>query len=317
MKLFALPEDARFKNKEIILFILPIFFEQVIISLMGIIDTYMVSYLGETAVAGVSLALSIDQFVKNVSIALATGGSVVVSQYIGARNIKEASRALKTNIQVIFLISTIACIFFVAFRDILLSFLFGTVEEEVMNSSKEFFSINALSYPFLALYNCGSASFRATGNTRIPFMASICMMVINVALKYIFIFVFKLGVSGAALSTLAAYIITGTVQVIMHCSHKNRIVVIKLFKPEWYGGLIGRITKIALPNGIENGLFNLGALILQRLVSTLGTASIKHISAYICARVILYHGNHYICRTVLRCGRHKRSEILYKAYFEA
>ena len=261
MKLFALPEDARFKNKEIILFILPIFFEQVIISLMGIIDTYMVSYLGETAVAG-------------VSIALATGGSVVVSQYIGARNIKEASRALKTNIQVIFLISTIACIFFVAFRDILLSFLFGTVEEEVMNSSKEFFSINALSYPFLALYNCGSASFRATGNTRIPFMASICMMVINVALKYIFIFVFKLGVSGAALSTLVAYIITGTVQVIMHCSHKNRIVVIKLFKPEWYGGLIGRITKIALPNGIENGLFNLGALILQRLVSTLGTASI-------------------------------------------
>lgn len=274
MKLFALPEDARFKNKEIILFILPIFFEQIIISLMGIIDTYMVSHLGETAVAGVSLALSIDQFVKNVSIALATGGSVVVSQYIGARNIKEASRALKTNIQVIFLISTIACIFFVAFRDILLSFLFGTVEEEVMNSSKEFFSINALSYPFLALYNCGSASFRATGNTRIPFMASICMMVINVALKYIFIFVFKLGVSGAALSTLAAYIITGTVQVIMHCSHKNRIFVIKLFKPEWRGGLIGRITKIALPNGIENGLFNLGALILQRLVSTLGTASI-------------------------------------------
>lgn len=142
MKLFALPEDARFKNKEIILFILPIFFEQVIIALMGIIDTYMVSHLGETAVAGVSLALSIDQFVKNVSIALATGGSVVVSQYIGARNIKEASRALKTNIQVIFLISTIACIFFVAFRDILLSFLFGTVEEGVMNSSKEFFSIS-------------------------------------------------------------------------------------------------------------------------------------------------------------------------------
>ena len=103
MKLFALPEDARFKNKEIILFILPIFFEQIIISLMGIIDTYMVSHLGETAVAGVSLALSIDPFVKNVSIALATGGSVVVSQYIGARNIKEASRALKTNIQVIFL----------------------------------------------------------------------------------------------------------------------------------------------------------------------------------------------------------------------
>lgn len=176
MKLFALPEDARFKNKEIILFILPIFFEQVIIALMGIIDTYMVSHLGETAVAGVSLALSIDKFVKNVSIALATGGSVVVSQYIGARNIKEASRALKTNIQVIFLISTIACIFLVAFRDIFLSFLFGTVEEEVMNSSKEFFSITALSYPFLALYNCGSASFRATGNTRIPFTAPLVRM---------------------------------------------------------------------------------------------------------------------------------------------
>ena len=143
-------------------------------------------------------------------------------------------------------------------------------------------------------------------------------MVINVALKYIFIFVFKLGVSGAALSTLAAYIIAGTVQVKMHCSHKNRIFVIKLFKPEWYGGLIGRITKIALPNGIENGLFKLGALILQRLVSTLGTASIAaNALASNISRVVLCHGNHYICRTVLRCGRHKRSEILYKAYFEA
>lgn len=84
MRLFALPKDARFSNRDIFIFIIPIIFETLATAFLGIADTSMVSHLGETAVAGVALVNRIDNFSKQFFIALAQGGCVVLSQYIGA-----------------------------------------------------------------------------------------------------------------------------------------------------------------------------------------------------------------------------------------
>ena len=96
MRFLKQPDNCRFSNKTILLFVLPIFLEQVMIAFIGIADTYMVSSFGEAAVAGVSLANGIDKFVKSIFSGLAAGASVVVSQYIGADDKNNASKSMKT-----------------------------------------------------------------------------------------------------------------------------------------------------------------------------------------------------------------------------
>lgn len=99
MKLFAQPKGVRFSNKYLIMFFLPIFFEQLMLAGFGFADTLMVSSkLGTTALAGVALVQRVDNFAKQFLMALGQGGSVVLAQYIGAADEKNAKKSMKTNI---------------------------------------------------------------------------------------------------------------------------------------------------------------------------------------------------------------------------
>ena len=71
--------------------ILPLLMEQFLLMLVGLADTMVVSYAGEAAVSGVSLVNSFNTIFINLFTALASGGAVVVSQYIGRRDMKMAS----------------------------------------------------------------------------------------------------------------------------------------------------------------------------------------------------------------------------------
>ena len=102
MRLLAQSKGARFSNKDMIVFFLPIFFEQLMLLGLGVADTFMVSAkLGTTALAGVALVNRIDTFAKNFFIALAQGGSVVLAQYIGADDKNNAEKSLKNNILIV------------------------------------------------------------------------------------------------------------------------------------------------------------------------------------------------------------------------
>ena len=105
MKFLKQPENCRFSNKTILLFVLPIFLEHIMIAFIGIADTYMVSGFGEAAVAGVSLVTGVDKFVKSIFAGLAAGASVVVSQYIGADDKQSASKSMKTGIQILYFLT--------------------------------------------------------------------------------------------------------------------------------------------------------------------------------------------------------------------
>ena len=171
---------------------MPVLFEQLMLAGLTMADTFMVSSLGETAVAGVALVNRIDNFAKQFFVSLAQGGSVVLSQYIGARDEDKAEISLKSNVRIVVLIGLAVMLFMVVFKEQTLHLLFGGAEANVLAISSEYFTITALSYPFVALYYAGSATFRAMGESKIPFMASIAMMGINLLLKYIFIFVIKI-----------------------------------------------------------------------------------------------------------------------------
>ncbi len=274
MGFLSLNKDARFSNKEIMAFFLPILFEQLMVVALNVADTIMVSSLGEVTVAGVALVSRIDNFVKQFLLALAQGGSVVVSQYLGAENKKLAGVSIKNNIRIVCVFGILVMTIMVCFRPYVLNLLFGGAEPEVLAVSNSYFVITAFSYPVAALYYAGSRLFRSIGESKIPSTAAIVMMSMNLILKYIFIYKAQMGVAGAALSTLIAMAVTGIALFVMLYNHKNGIRPegIFSFKIEWDN--VRRIFNISLPNGIEQGMFQLGALLIARLVSTLGTAAI-------------------------------------------
>jgi len=142
--------------------------------------------------------------------------------------------------------------------------------------SNSYFTVTALSYPLIALYYAGSASFRAMGESRVPFIASVSMMSINLVLKYIFIFILEMDVVGAALSTLIAMGIVGFSLLIMLTRKRTSGISLEaLFETKLHGDTIRRILSVAVPNGIEQGMFQLGALLIAGLISGLGTDAIN------------------------------------------
>lgn len=276
MKLLAQPKGVRFSNREMIIFFLPIFLEQLMLAGLGVADTFMVSAkLGTTALAGVALVNRIDNFAKQFFLALAQGGSVVLAQYIGAQNEKNAQKSLKNNIQIVVSIGAVFMLLMLLFKEQFINLFFGGAEKAVLEVSLQYFSITALSYPFAALYYATSSLFRVMGESRIPFIGSMVMMGINLVLKYIFIFMLNMGVAGAAFSTLLAMGITGFLLLIRLTFKKNQTRLVKPLNPELDFKMSGRILRISIPNGIEQAMFQLGALILAGLVSGLGEDAIN------------------------------------------
>lgn len=276
MGLLAQPKGVRFSNKYLIMFFLPIFFEQLMLAGLGFADTWMVSSkLGQTALAGVALVNRIDNFAKQFFLALAQGGSVVLAQYIGAKDEKDAKGAMKTNIQIVVGIGILFMLFMVFGKTLCINLFFGKAEKEVIEVSLKYLSVTAMSYPFVALYYTGSSLLRVMGKTKITFVSSACMMGINLAFKYLFIFRIGMDVEGAALSTLIAMALVGFVLLIMLKSKKNPVSLEHMIKPEFDIKMSLRVLKISVPNGIEQGMFQLGALILAGLVSGLGKDAIN------------------------------------------
>lgn len=263
-----------FDKKALRRLILPLVFEQLLTVMIGMVDVFMVSHLGETAVAGVSNVDSINVLINSMFAALATGGAIVCSQYIGRNQPEQSQSSAKQLIITVAVISAVISVLGFIFNTQLLSLIFGDVEEALMTYSKTYFYMSVLSYPSIALYNCGAALFRAMGNSRVSLFCALVMNIVHIALNAFFIYGLNLGVFGAGLATLISRT-TVAVLILMLLRRKELPVNINgLFKTKIDLKTIGRILGIGIPSGFENSLFQLGKLILQGLVTSFGTAAI-------------------------------------------
>lgn len=254
--------------------IIPLVIEQLLLMTVGMADIVMVTTAGEAAISGVSLVDNINALLIQIFAALGTGGAVVVSQYLGRRDQDNARKASKQLIYAVTVVSSLLMIFALVFRQHILSLVFGQIESDVMTSALEYFIITAMAYPFMALYNAGAALFRSMGNSRVSMFNSAIVNVVNIVVNAILIFGFDMGAAGAAYGTLASRIVAAVIILILLQRDGNPLQIEKLFKPEFHGGMVKRILAIGIPNGLENGLFQAGKVMVLSLVTTLGTASI-------------------------------------------
>lgn len=265
--------ELLFSKKDLRKLIIPLVFEQALAITVGMADTMMVSSVGEAAVSGVSLVDMINMLIFSVLSALATGGAVVTSQNIGAKRKDDACRSAKQLLYTVIAVSFVIAAAVILMKRPLLKLFFGSIETDVMDNAIIYLMISAVSFPFLAVYNACAALFRSMGNAQITLKVSILINIINIVGNAVCIFGFHMGVAGVALPSLVSRAVGGLILYLLLKNPKNMVHFVKeKFRIEW--DIIRRILYIGIPSGIENGIFQLGRVLVVSIISGFGTAQI-------------------------------------------
>lgn len=261
----------RFTNSDLKNMIAPLFAEQLLVLLVGIADTLVISYTGEASVSGVSLVNMVNTIFIYLFTALASGGAVVISQYMGKQEQALAGESASQLLMFSGILSAALMIPVLAFKGPLLRGLFGAVEPGVMDACLVYLRISAYSYPAIAVYNAGVALYRSLGKTKVTLKISLVSNVINLIGNLIGVFVLKAGVAGVAYPSLIARAFSA-IAISSLCFRKsNGVYYRKKWVFSWNAGLLSRILRIAVPNGIEKGLFQLVKVAVSSIVALFGT----------------------------------------------
>lgn len=266
--------QVMFTNKQLKDMIVPLIAEQFLVMLVGLADTFVVSYAGEAAVSGVSLVNSFNTIFLFLFTALASGGAVVVSQYIGRKNTDKASEAVSQLLMVSVLFSAAVSVLILIFNQGIIRAIFGQVEPEVEEACVTYLRISAYSYPALAVYNAGAALYRSVGKTSTTMKISVIANVINVAGNLIGVFVLHAGVAGVAYPSLISRVFSAVVITLLCFRDQEGVRYRWRQILAWKNELLKTIMGIAVPNGLESGIFQLVKVGLSSIVALFGTSQI-------------------------------------------
>lgn len=269
-------KERLFTNRQLLTLLWPLVIEQALEILVGMADTVMVSSVGEAAISGVSLVDMINQLIITLFGALATGGAVVTSQYLGAKRQGDAAKSAGQLVGLSALLGVSVAAFCLLTRTAQLRLFFGTITDDVMEACLVYFTITSLSFPFLALYNAGAAIFRSTGNSAVSMKVSVIVNAINFFGNAFCVFVLKMGVAGVAVPTLISRAV-GAVIILALAAKPEYILHITLRTVTHLECSTAKnILYIGIPSAFENSLFQLGRVLVVSMISLFGTV---HISA--------------------------------------
>ena len=269
-------QQKLFTNRMLLTLLWPLVVEQALNVLVGMSDTVMVSSVGEAAISGVSLVDMINYLILNIFAALATGGAVITSQFLGAKKPEEASRSAGQLVTLSAILGTAVMALCLLLRGPMLRLFFGSIADDVFQAAMIYFTITAISYPFLALYNAGAAIFRSVGNSEVSMRVSVVMNITNICGNALCIFVLHMGVAGVAVPTLVSRVLGAVIILKLTTRHDNVARVtwdgVKHLQPQ----MAKNILYIGIPSALENSLFQLGRVLVVSMISLFGTV---HISA--------------------------------------
>lgn len=263
-----------FSDRELRNMIVPLFLEQLLVMLVGLADTLVVSFVGEAAVSGVSLVNAFNTIFLYLFAALASGGAVVISQYLGHQDRQAAGQAASQLLMISTVFSLVMGLLVLGGNAPLLGLMFGQVEPEVMDACVTYLRISAYSYPALAVYNAGAALYRSFGKTSTTMYLSILSNGINIAGNLIGVFVLKAGVAGVAWPSCVARIFSAAAMTMLCFSRKNPAKYQCAWIFRWDSVILRRMLRIAVPNGVESGIFQLVKVALSSLAALFGTYQI-------------------------------------------
>lgn len=263
-----------FSDKDLRKLVFPLMMDQVLQNAVGIADSIMVASVGEAAVSGVSLVDTVMTLIILVSTAFATGGAVVAGQYIGKGKPEMACRV--TNELLVFTAEAFMAVMAAGYlgRNLLMNVVFGRIEPDVMQCCQTYLLIVFASIPLIALYNSGAAILRSMGDSQSVMKISMLMNGINVGGNLILIYGFHMGVAGVAIPTLLSRAAACIAVLVLLKDQKKELHILFPVSVRTDWNLLKKILYIGLPNAAENGMFQMGKILVLSMVSGMGTAAI-------------------------------------------
>ncbi|WNQ10978.1 MATE family efflux transporter [Paenibacillus aurantius] len=260
--------------RQILALFLPILIDQAFIVGLNLVNTAMISSSGVAAISAVSTVDSLNIFLINVFVAVATGGTVIVAQYKGSGDLPMVSKAASAAVASVSLLALAVGLLLIVLQHPALNLLFGSADEEVRANAKIYLTGSGLSYLGIGIVQAVSGVMRGVGRTRVSLALSLIMNVIYVLLNVVFLYLLDMGVLGMTIAVnlarytaaLCALVYVLRMEVTLHLRLQE------LFHVSW--SMLKRILYIGLPFAAEQMFFHGGKILTQVFIVSLGTYAI-------------------------------------------
>lgn len=263
-----------FTKQDLRKLIVPLIIEQILLVAVGMVDTIMISSVGEAAVSGVSLVDYINIWIICIFTALTTGGGIVAGHCLGKKKKDDACETAEQLFVFITIISVIIMVIVLIGHHWILTNIFGRIETDVMYNAKMYLLITAFSIPFIAIYNAGASIFRAMSDSGTAMVISMVMNGVNIVGNYIMIYVLGMGVEGAAIPTLISRIFAAILITMLLRKDGLEIRLRKGMEIKLSARIVKKICYIGIPNALENSVIQFGKILVLSLVSSFGTTAL-------------------------------------------
>jgi len=259
---------------KVIAIIIPIFVDQAFIVFINFFNTAMISSAGVEAVSAVNIVDSINMFLLNVFIAVATGGTVIVAQYKGNGDEKMVSRSAAGAIAATTFLAILIGGLIIIFHNAVLSFLFGKAEKAVFDNARIFLIGSCISYPAFAVFQASTSALRGVSDTKSSLMLSMITNFSYFLFNLLFINFLHMGVLGMAVSAILSRSLGMICSIIyiVRFGHTLNIHLADIFKVDFL--VQKRMFLIGLPFAAEQMFFNGGKLLTQTFIVEIGTLAL-------------------------------------------
>nr|WP_302687230.1 MATE family efflux transporter [uncultured Prevotella sp.] len=266
---------------------IPSMLAQISTVLMFFIDASMVGHLGAEASASIGLIESTTWLVGSLLSAAATGFSVQVAHFIGANDFVKARQVFRHALICGLAFSVCLSLIGVGIHSHLPYWLGGGAD--IASASSGYFLIYSLVLPFVYLYHTSEMMLKSAGNMHTPSVMAILVCICDVIFNYIFIYICKLGVVGAAMGTALAYICISLPNLYLSAC-KNRMLNLRQdhVRFHWVKEYVQRACKISIPIAIQNILMSGAQIVSTMIVAPLGNIAIAAHSFAITAESLCY-----------------------------
>ena len=266
---------------------IPSMLAQISTVLMFFIDASMVGHLGAEASASIGLIESTTWLVGSLLSAAATGFSVQVAHFIGANDFVKARQVFRHALICGLAFSVFLSLIGVGIHSHLPYWLGGGAD--IASASSGYFLIYSLVLPFVYLYHTSEMMLKSAGNMHTPSVMAILVCICDVIFNYIFIYICKFGVVGAAMGTALAYICISLPNLYLS-AYKNRMLNLRQdhVRFHWVKEYVQRACKISIPIAIQNILMSGAQIVSTMIVAPLGNIAIAAHSFAITAESLCY-----------------------------
>jgi len=269
-------------RKDVVRLSLPSVVEQALFMVVGVVSTIFAGRVGKEAVSAIGLVNVVINFIIVLFVALSTGCMVLVARLIGEENPDKAKEAVRQSVVIGAALSVIITIFCYIFSNAIIKLFFGRAENDVVILASECFKIMLYTFPLALINIIISGSMRGAGDARTPMIIANIVNIINIILGYTLIFGIKasfislngMGALGAAWSSALSRGIGGVLSIAALVAIRTPISINIFSKFSIDLGILKRMLNIGIPAALEQAIMQGGFLVLQMVISSMGTVAI-------------------------------------------